>query len=106
MWVEILISQTLEQTKQIGQFAVLLRKDLFKFSFSSNFIVCSLLQGCGNATIKKPPGKAAFLLPSQGKHKHSMIKQKNRREAVFYYKDEFFRTSSKLHTCCELRVLE
>ena len=27
MWVEILISQTLEQTKQIGQFAVLLRKD-------------------------------------------------------------------------------
>ena len=62
MWVEILISQTLEQTKQIGQFAVLLRKD---FSNSpSPLIQCALLlQGCGISAVKKPPGMAAFLLP-------------------------------------------
>lgn len=38
MWVEILISQTLEQTKQIGQFAVLLRKD---FSNSPSPLILS-----------------------------------------------------------------
>ena len=39
MWVEILISQTLEQTKQIGQFAVLLRKD-FSNSPSPPILSC------------------------------------------------------------------
>ena len=83
MWVEILISLTLEQTEQIGQFAVLLRKD-FSNSPSPPILSCSLLQGCDNATIKKPPGKAAFLLPSE-KHEHRIIKQKNRRKAVFCF---------------------
>ena len=39
MWVEVLISQTLEQTKQIGQFAVLLRKD-FSNSPSPPILSC------------------------------------------------------------------
>ena len=37
---------------------------------------------------------------------YSVVSLKDLLNGVLFYKEEFFRTSSRLHTCCELRVLE